>query len=185
MVVPQQEGTVNRRKSFVILALGTLVALLATSTVAMAQTSTATVTANAGARVIAAIGLAKTADLNFGSVIASATLAGTVVQTAVASPVRTGTNVTLGSATAVSPATFSVTGEGSATYAITLPSTPVTISAGINDMTITAFTSSPSGTGTLSAGGTQTLYVGGTLHIGQSQVAGAYTGTFDVTVTYN
>ena len=53
-------------------------------------------------------------------------------------------------------------------------------------MTITDFTSSPSGiNGLLSAGGTQTLYVGGTLNVGATQVAGVYAGTFDVTVTYN
>ena len=175
----------NRQKSFVILALGVLVGLLATSTVAMAQIDDATASANAGARIVAAIGITRTADLNFGSVIASATASGTVVQTAVASPVRTGTGVTLGSAAAVSPATFSVTGEGSTTYAITLPGSPVTLANGVNEMTISAFTSSPSGTGTLSAGGAQTLYVGGTLHVAQSQVSGVYTGTFDVTVTYN
>ena len=175
----------RRHEGFIRLALSALVALAATSTVALAQQSTATTSANAGATVVAAISISSTADLDFGAVVAGGTL-GTVVQTAASSPGRSSTGGTkLGNATTVSPATFSVTGEPSATYAITLPSSPVTISAGSDDMTIDTFTSSPSGTGTLSGGGAQTVYVGGTLHVAANQPAGIYTGTFNVTVAYN
>ena len=178
----------NRQASSVVLALGALVALLGTSTVAMAQQDDATASASASVTVVAAIGIiTNTAGLNFGSVAASAGAAGTVDQTAAASSARTGTGVTLGSATAVSLAAFMVTGEGSAAYAITLSSGPETVTHtnATDEMTITAFSSFPSGTGLLNAGGAQALYVGGTLNVAQSQLAGVYTGTFNVTVAYN
>jgi hypothetical protein len=56
-----------------------------------------------------------------------------------------------------------------------------------NTMTVTAFTSTPSGTGTLSGAGAQTIDVGATLNVAASQVGGTYvSGTpFTVTVNYN
>lgn len=170
---------------FLVLAVVvSVVALLAPC--ALAQMNTANTTADANATIIAAIGISRTAHMNFGSVVAGGTL-GTVVLSAGASPTRTGTGgTTLGSATSVSSAIFAVTGEPSNTYAITLPSSPVTINdGGANDMTVDTFTSSPSGTGTLDGSGAQTLYVGATLHVAANQPTGVYTGTFTVTVTYN
>ena len=63
----------------------------------------------------------------------------------------------------------------------------VTISSGANNMTVNAFTSTPSATGTLSALGAQTVTVGATLNVGASQASGVYTSatSFDVTVNYN
>ena len=152
---------------------------------ANAQQASATASANANAAVIADITLTKTADMNFGDVIAGATL-GTVVLTAAASPSRSVTGGTeLGNSGVVSSATFTVGGEGSSTYSITLPSTDVTITSGVNTMTVNTFTSSPSGTGALTAG-SQTLYVGATLNVAASQASGSdYTGSFNVTVAYN
>jgi len=47
------------------------------------------------------------------------------------------------------------------------------------------FTSTPSGTGTLSSG-TQNLTVGATLNVAAAQTPGVYTsGNFNVTVNYN
>ncbi|MCK4857239.1 MAG: DUF4402 domain-containing protein [candidate division Zixibacteria bacterium] len=140
---------------------------------------------SANAAIIADITLTKTADMNFGDVIAGATL-GTVVLTAAASPERSVTGGTeLGNSTSVSSATFTVGGEGTSTYSITLPTSDVTITSGENEMTVNTFTSSPSGTGLLS-GGTQTLYVGATLNVAADQASGSnYTGSFNVTVAYN
>jgi hypothetical protein len=172
-----------KKKTLLLLGLSLTLA----ATVATAQQDDATTSADAGATVVTAIGvIANTADLNFGSLVASAGTPGTVEQTAAAAPARTGAGVTLGSAAAVSPATFSVTGEGGATYAITFSPTPMTIihTNATDRMTLTAFASSGGG-GTLDASGAQTLYVGGTLNVAPGQAAGVYTGTFDVTVTYN
>jgi hypothetical protein len=52
-------------------------------------------------------------------------------------------------------------------------------------MTINAFTSTPSTTGTLSSGGTQDLKVGGTLNVTAAQAAGTYTNSTGVPVTVN
>ena len=152
---------------------------------ANAQQAEATTAASASAAIIADITLTKTADMDFGDVIAGGAL-GTVVLTAAASPSRSVTGGTeLGNSGSVSSATFTVGGEGSSTYSITLPSEDVTISSGANDMTVNTFTSDPSGTGVLTSG-SQTLYVGATLNVAADQASSAnYTGSFDVTVAYN
>jgi hypothetical protein len=142
-------------------------------------------TATASATIITPIAISKTVDMNFGNVAVSA-VAGTVVLTPAGVRTKTG-GVTLPVvAGTISAASFTVTGLGSYTYTITLPSTPLTISSGANTMTVNAFNSTPSGTGTLS-GGTQVLNVGATLNVGVNQAAGLYTSAtpFTVTVNYN
>lgn len=140
--------------------------------------------ANATATVLTPISITKTADLRFGSFSTSA--AG---QTVVISPAggRTLTGALGSTGTAFGAASFTVSGTGTNTYAITL-SGDVNITTGAGGpaeiMTVSAFTSNPSGTGALSAG-SQTLTVGGTLTTVASQAAGAYTGTFTTTVEYN
>ena len=178
----------NRYRRFVIPVLAALVGLFLTSTVAMAQFDTDTNTSTAGATIVAPIALSHSVHLNFGQIVPHATLAGTVLQSAAASPTRTPTNCTLGSSVGMAPGTFTVTGGANATYAITLPANGVVSldDGGAGDaMAIDDWTSLPSATGTLNGGGTQTLYVGATLNIGAAQLAGAYTDDFDVIVTYN
>ncbi len=88
----------------------------------------------------------------------------------------------------VSAASFTVSGEGTYTYAITLPATDYTITHTIDasTMAVNTFTSTPTGTGALTAG-SQTLDVGATLNVDAGQSAGTYTNAtgFDVTVNYN
>jgi hypothetical protein len=124
--------------------------------------------------------------MNFGNVAVSAT-AGTVIMTPGGVRTLTGGVTLPTTAGTVTAASFNVTGAPNYTYTITLPSTATTISYLTNNMTVNAFTSSPSTTGALSAGGTQTLTVGATLNVGASQVAGNYTSAtpFTVTVNYN
>lgn len=91
--------------------------------------------------------------------------------------------VTQGASSAA--AQFTVAGTAGATYAITLPANDtVTLSDGSNTMAVNNFTSSPSGTGTLT-GGSQVLRVGATLTAGIAQAPGSYTGSFTVSVQYN
>lgn len=143
-------------------------------------------TANASADIVTSISIAKASggDLDFGDVLASGTAGTVTVSTAGA---RTaGGGATLGNADGARQATFTVTGDSGATYAITLPaSTTLQVGADTTkQMTVDQFASDPSGTGTLTAG-TQTLNVGARLNVGINQAAGAYTGTFTVTVAYN
>ena len=171
-----------KRFLLVMTAAAGLVGSLAT---AQAQQNNSSTTANANTTVIQAISISRTAHMNFGSVVAGGSL-GTVVLPASASPTRSATGgTTLGSATVVSAAIFAISGEPNNTYAITLPSSPVTITDGTNNMTVSNFTSSPGGTGTLNGSGLETVYVGGTLNVAANQVSGIYSGSFSVTVTYN
>jgi hypothetical protein len=141
-------------------------------------------TANATATIITPIGITNSTPLAFGNVAANPTLTGTVVITPAG--VRTATGgATLPAVTGTfGVATFTVTGEGTSTYAITLPASATLTGTPSGTMTVDNFASTPSGTGTLAAG-TQNITVGGTLNVGAAQAAGSYTGTFSVTVNYN
>jgi len=143
----------------------------------------ATASANATATVVTPLSIAKNADMLFGKFIAGT--GGSVALTTAGARSATG-GVTLFSQGSIqNAASFAVAGEGSYTYAITLPAGPVTISDGAShDMTVGSFVSNPSGTGTL-AGGTQTLLVGATLTVSNAQAPGSYSGSFSVTVDYN
>ncbi|MDV6166923.1 DUF4402 domain-containing protein [Flavobacterium sp. DG1-102-2] len=157
-----------------------LLGLLITSSVS----AQATATANASATIVTPISIAKTADMNFGNIATDGNV-GTVVLTPGSARTFTG-GVTLPAATGtVTAASFTVTGSGAYTYAITLPAS-VTITSGSDSMIVDNFTSTPSGTGTLSSG-TQTINVGATLNLVASQAEGTYTSAtaFPVTVNYN
>ena len=152
------------------------------STVSFAQVSA---TANASGTIVTPIAITKTVDLNFGNIAVGST-AGTVVLAPAGTRTTTG-GVTLPATTGtVSAAEFNVTGQAGYTFSITLPSTPTTVSSGANSMTVNAFTSTPTPTGTLT-GGAQTVKVGATINVGANQAAGTYTSAtpFTVTVNYN
>jgi hypothetical protein len=145
----------------------------------------ASATSNVTATVITPISITKNTDMNFGELAAGATAGTVVLDPAGTVTVTGGVDAGAGTPTA---ATFTVSGEPNATYAITLPATAVTIDDGAgNTMTVDTFTSTPTPTGTLDGTGNQTLSVGATLNVGANQVAGTYGAgaTFDVTVEYN
>ena len=142
----------------------------------------ANTTATAAAVVATAIGIANTADMDFGTIGATGTL-GTVVLGTDGS--RTCTDVDCLSGGLGAAASFNVTGEGNNTYTITLPGS-VTLDSGGNTMTANTFVSLPATTGTLSSG-SQTLLVGATLIVSAGQATGTYLSlaAFTVTVNYN
>ncbi|MGF6847105.1 hypothetical protein QFZ51_002340 [Chitinophaga sp. W3I9] len=146
-----------------------------------------TASATATATIVTPISIVKDVDMNFGNVAVQSTTGGTVVLTPAGVRSATG-GVTLPTTATgtITAASFTVTGTGSYSYSITLPSTALTITSGSNTMTVTNFTSDPSGVGTLTAG-TQTLNVGATLNVSAAQAAGTYVSAtpFDVTVNYN
>lgn len=148
--------------------------------------SQSTATATASATIITPISIAKNTDMSFGNLAVQTATGGTVVLATAGT--RTSTSgVTLPAANGtVTAATFTVTGSGSSTYAITLPTTvTLTHSGGVETMSAGSFTSNPSGTGTLSSG-TQNIAVGATLTVAAAQLAGVYTsGNFNLTVNYN
>lgn len=124
-----------------------------------------------------------TQALSFGRFVANG--GGTVSVTPASGWTRTG-GVILVPSGAGAAAHFQVSGAASQAYTITLPSdNQVVLSNGSNTMAVNNFSSSPSGSGTLSPSGQQQLRVGAELTVSGSQAPGTYTGSFPVTVNYN
>ena len=151
------------------------------------STQAASATATATAVVATAIGIAKTVDMSFGTIGATAS-AGTVVLNTDGS--RTCTDVDCLSGSPGAAASFDVTGEGINTYSITLPADGVVTLTGLGPaMACDSFDSLPTvaAGGTLTAGA-QTLLVGCTLFVANAatQTPDTYTSAlFTVTVNYN
>jgi hypothetical protein len=165
-------------------AIATTVVLAGIANSSFAQAST---NAACNATIITPISIVKVNDMNFGNVAVAAGTSGTVVLAPAGTRTTGGAGgVTLPStAGTVSAASFTVSGQATFTYSITLPSS-ITISDGASHtMTVNGFTSNPSATGTIGSGGTQTLTVGATLNVAAAQAANAYTNATGVAVTVN
>jgi len=172
-------------------ALASAVALVGAGFGIDAYAANATGTANA--TVVTPIAITAVDPLRFGAFSTDA-----AAQTVTITPAggRSGTVTRLvaagnAGAPAFGAGTFTVAGDTAfnLTYAITLPGNGVvSISTGIGGagrtMAVDSFTSNPSGTGALTTG-SQALSVGATLTTVASQITGAYTGTYTVTVEYN
>lgn len=165
------------------LIIGAAIVAAVTLTQAANAQNSASASFTVGARIVTPISIVKVTDMNFGDVVPSVAGGTVALSTAgVAAP----TGVNLGSAGAArTAATFTVSGQAAYTYAITLPSSATISDSASHTMSVGPFISSPSGTGTLSGTGTQTLALGATLTVGALQAPGTYTGSFNVTVTYN
>lgn len=162
------------------------------SAVNVGVTFAASATAPTTATVIAAMTITNTADLAFGSLWADAA-GGTLQLAANATADLTPAATVHPMTSAHTAARFTVGGEPSTAYTITVPgSVTLTRQSGSETMSVATFTTSLSsgatinaGSTTLPVGGSDTLYVGGTLTVGASQVAGNYTGSLQVDVNYN
>ncbi len=148
--------------------------------------SAQTVNTVIGAKVVAAITLAEVSPMHFGTMTSPTTISQVNL-------LDDGSRTTTGDVTLLAQlpnpaaASYEVTGEGGATYAITLPAT-ATISNGIpaNNMTVSNFVCSiPSLVGTISFSGTDEFTLGAKLTLAAGQASGSYAGTFDVSVAYN
>jgi len=167
------------------------------STTIMAQTK-ATKTTPAGAVLIVPMTITQTAPLHFGSITLLSTIAASTVTLPSSSTTRVFSAGVEAAGVSSDPATnaaYDVTGTYNETYALTLPSSDITLTevGGTNAATMTAnaftaaFTAagSTATTSTLSTAGTDDFTVGATLNLAIGQTAGIYAGTFDVTVDYN
>jgi hypothetical protein len=138
----------------------------------------ASVNGNASVDIVTPLSIAEDTAMYFGQVSPDADNATTVTLTAagaVSSP--DGAGIAGGTPAA---GQFTVTGSGSLTYSVSYVDGTLT-GPGTN-MTVTNFTDDS--TGTLSSG-TETFNVGADLQVGAGQTTGNYTGTYQVTVTYN
>ena len=155
---------------------------------ASSATAQSTATATATATIVTPIAIAKNVDMNFGNVAVTST-AGTVVLAPAGTRTKSG-GVTLPAVPGtVTAAKFTVTGEGTYGFAITLPSVDVTLTnttgIGAETMAANAFTCDLGASSALIAG-SKIMFVGATLNVGALQKAGIYVSApFDVTVNYN
>lgn len=152
-----------------LVAVVTILAVVSTKS-ALAASATGT----AKQKVITALSISNTSDLDFGT----------------ATPGTSAKTVAAGSSENAENGSFAVAGQPNTTYTISLPadnSVFLTTGAGGSHQTISinSFTSSPSATGSLNGSGTQNLFVGATRSaMDVDQATGDYTGTYTVTVVY-
>ena len=165
----------NITKYFALLLIGFPANAFAQSTAVASTTVT----------IVTPIGITKSVDMVFGN-IATTTASGTVVLGTDGTRTPIGGVTLPNSAGTVTAASFSVTGSGSYTYTISLPSSPLVLSGTTGGVTVSAFVSNPASTGTLSTG-TQTIKIGATLNIPASTAADTYKNNsgLQVTVNYN
>ena len=153
---------------------------------ATASDAQATNTASASANIVEPVGIVKNVDMNFGNASVATGAGGGIILTPSGARTTSGSGVTLPATTGtVAAAEFTVTGAPGYSFAITLPSSAVISGPGASSMSVNGFTSSPSGTGTLSTSGTQYLKVGATLTIAAAQAPGTYTNATAIPVTVN
>ncbi len=142
---------------------------------------TANATANLKLQIVASMSMNVSGSVNFGSF--ATTTSGTE------------------SVTPASGALFTVSGTPGASFAVTLPSSSTTLSNGTTSITFTptleASVDGTTNSGTPSTGSAYTLgssgtnsgkyyfLLGGSVTLGGSETAGAYTGTYTLTATYN
>ena len=157
------------------------------SGVSVMASAQVTATATATSTIVTPIGITNTKNMDFGNVAINASAGGTVVLTPAGTRTSTGGVTLPATVGTVTAAEFSVTGANNYTFSITLPSTSHEIKSGLNTMSVTDFTSTPTPTGALSATGSATVKVGATLNVSAGQAAGTYTSVtpFEVTVNYN
>lgn len=154
------------------------------------------VTATAQGTIITPISITKNADMQFGTLVAAA---GTVVLNPGAAPTYNGVAAyTTTDKVDPSTARFTVNGDYSNTYAISISDLPTVVTHTDNSttMALSAWTSTndiitftiPTGSGTnaLNGTGTDSFEIGATLTVAANQTAGVYTSSaFTVTVDYN
>ncbi len=151
----------------------------------VAQVSSTLTGIGIDAKVIAPITLENNGNtpLDFGTVSRSST-AGTVTVPTTGDRIPDGGVGVLGSSS-FSPAPFTVTGENSSAFNVTLPANGTVVLtrvSGAETMAVNGFTSNaPS---SLSSSGSASFTIGATLSVGANQMAGEYTGSFAVTVAY-
>ena len=165
-------------RSIITVAAGLTAIGMAGFTSGDAQAASDTGTANA--TIVQAIGISAVNTLEFGDILNGA--ANTVTVSALTGA-RSATDATQLIGGTVQAASFSVTGDNNRAYTITLPASATVTGPGAATMTVDTFTHDAGGAPALTAGA-DSFNVGANLTVANGQAAGAYTGTFTVTVNY-
>ena len=185
------KGVMNRAWSQTACALAASLTLAA-APCAFAQSATSTIRTT----IVPRLSLVKTSDLDFGQVMASSTVAGSVTVTPTGSR-SAGGGATLAGGTATA-GEFSGAGSRNqiVIFSFGAPSVVLTRTNGLQTMTVDSFTLGASTSGGLnqlgvsgrwrivSNNGLFTLPVGATLRVGAAQAPGDYEGTFTLTAVY-
>lgn len=167
------------------LGIAALAATLATASPAFAQTVTATAQAQARGVVLLPLTLTKTSDLDFGTVIASQTAAGTVSINA-DTGARSVTGAVLG-VPAYPGGRGLFQGAGTANQIVKLTlNAPTVLTNGPNTINVVSFGVDQGGllTRTIDATASFAVGVGGTFGIAAAQPNGLYTAQFSLTAEY-
>lgn len=126
--------------------------------------------------------------MNFGQ-FSTGDQGGSIIIPASGAAIATSTVVPAGNS--ISPASFSVSGAKDATFSVTLPGGPTTLTSatGSSTMMVTGWTatSEKGDDAYVLAGGTQKVMVGATLRVGDinDNPTGVYTGSYQITFAYN
>lgn len=136
-----------------------------------------------------ALTLSRTSHMEFGMMMQKpGLLAGTVVLAPDGGCTNPDGYILLALSVTRKTAGFRASGIPTSTFAIVLPSAPLSIISSTvptDSMVVDGFTSNlPSGLGTLDSLGKCNISTGATLHVGSNQAIGRYTGTFAVTAAY-
>lgn len=171
--------------------------LAAAAASAMASAAHAQASANQSttstATIFRPIQLVKDTDLSFGTIVRPDAGSGTVTISEVdgsRSLSGSGALLSTGPNAPAGRATYTVSGEGGQTFAITVPANFNMTRAGGSE-TITVVLTPSATTGTLSgalgdtASGSATFGVGGQIPVSNTTTSGAYSGVFTTTVSYN
>lgn len=171
-------------KPFAYIVISSMI-LFASANDIYAQVSSTAANIGIDAKVIAPITISNngSTNLDFGT-ISRSSIAGTVSVSPEGLRTATG-GVSILTSSLFSAAPFTVSGENNAGFNLTLPDNDdvkLTRTGGTEEMEVTNFAHN-SGL-VLSSSGSATFSVGATLHLDADQVAGDYTGSFNVTVAY-
>lgn len=159
---------------------------------AFAGPETASASASSTAMIIQPITVTKDRDMQFGTLVKPATGSGTVtIADGGARTLGTGIASPTSSATPTS-AKFTIKGEGAQAMTVVVPAS-FNMANGSDTLTVTTSNDgsiSSSGTtktlsGTLGSEGQYAVQVGGQITLDSTTATGVYTGSFQVTATYN
>jgi len=157
-----------------------LLGFTALSAIAFSSAAHATdETGDASASIVSPIVITETTSMDFASIIADAA-GDTVTLTPLSGISSTGASTFSGTTTA---ALFDVTGDGNAAVTIAFSTGDVLSGAG-TDMPLGNFAHNAGGSPAFDASGDLQFSVGADLTVGASQTAGAYTGTYTLSVDY-
>ena len=167
----KEKNRMSNKRKFVVAA-----SVLAVTGFLLSGERAEAITANASSTIAAPIAIAETTALSFGFASSSGT-SGTVEISLTG--VQTATGGVGALAGSPSQGVFSVTGEGTSAFTTTMDPTSSLTGPG-TAMTATLSNDAPAN---LTAG-SATINVSGSLAVAASQVNGAYSGTYSITVNY-